>query len=244
MDAGTAEYHRNGINLGEAFSDIERGQGIALFPGFSLAFNDKVTANFGGTPFRHPVDGYEPMQSRPEALLHNADFLLQPIINLARIISMEKQREVGGNNKATNKARSPMDFPSASAIHMVVAGILIEELSRVIDNNYVIEEKVFSYVRSMCVLRSDSDRSETIYPGSPKSTLGTFLSLLWMYMDVKEMRRFVGEFVNFLSSMYRETPADLDYEKQRMVIVILTCLCNHPMSRKYLLESKFFKRNR
>lgn len=238
MDAGTIEYYRNGTALGEAFRDVERGQGIALFPAFSLAFNDSVTANFGGSPFRHPVADYEPLQSYPDNVLHNADILLQPIVNLARIISQDKQQQ-----QAVAAKRTPLDFPSASSIQMVVAGILIDELSRVIDNTYVIEEKVFNYVRSMCEIRHDSDTKEKIHPGMPKSTLGTFLTLLWMYLDVREMRRFVSEFVMFLSSKYRETPVDLVYENQRKVIVILSCICSHPMTRKYLLQSRFFKKN-
>ena len=62
MDEGKIEYYRNGVALGEAFSNIEKGPGLALFPAVSLAYNDSLTANFGGTPFRHPVKGYKPLQ--------------------------------------------------------------------------------------------------------------------------------------------------------------------------------------
>lgn len=192
MDSGTIEYHRNGKALGEAFSDIERGAGIALFPAFSLAFNDSVTANFGGSPFRHPVNGYAPLQVYPDAVLRNAELLLQHVVNLARSISMYRQ------------TRSTTHEPSAAAVHMVLAGVLFSELAKVINNNYVIEDKVFTYIRSICVLRSESDTDETIYPGSAKSTLGTFLTLLWAYMETKECRIFISKFVLFLSSMYRE----------------------------------------
>lgn len=250
MDSGTIEYHRNGKALGEAFSDIERGAGIALFPAFSLAFNDSVTANFGGSPFRHPVDGYAPLQVYPDKILRNAELLLQHVVNLARSISMYRQ------------TRSPTLQPSAAAVHMVLAGVLFSELAKVINNNYVIEDKVFTFIRSICVLRSESDTDDTIYPGSAKSTLGTFLTLSWAYMESKECRLFLSKFVLFLSSMYREvsliwglnffesnfflgfqTPADLEYEKQRMVIVILTCLCNHSTTRKFLLDARLFKKN-
>lgn len=192
MDAGTIEYHRNGKALGEAFSDIGRGAGIALFPAFSLAYNDSVTANFGGSPFRHPVDGYAPLQLYPDAVLRNAELLLQHVVNLSRSISMYRQ------------TRSPTLQPSASAVHMVLAGILFSELAKVISTNYVIEDKVFTFIRSICVLRSESDTNETIYPGSAKSTLGTFLTLCWAYMERNECRTFISKFVLFLSSMYRE----------------------------------------
>ena len=55
MDKGVIEYYRNGVSLGVALDDIARGAGISLFPAVSLAFNDSLTANFGGSPFRYPV---------------------------------------------------------------------------------------------------------------------------------------------------------------------------------------------
>lgn len=57
----------------------------------------------------------------------------------------------------------------------------------------------------VCALcRSVSDTKELVYPGSPLSTLGTFLSLLWTYLDGRDTKTFLGRFVLFLSSMYRE----------------------------------------
>lgn len=240
MDEGTIEYYRNGIGLGEAFRDIERGAGIALFPAISLAFNDSVTLNFGGSPYRHPVKGYSPLQTNPEAILKNADLLLQLVVNLARVISMAKLKK--GPPLGLMKKFTPSG-PSPAAVHMVLAGVLVGELAVIINNSYVIEDKVFTYIRSMCVLRSESDSNEVIYPGSIQSTLGTFFTLLWSYLDLSTMKLFIGKLVSFLSSMYRETSVHLEYEKQRMVIVILTCMCNHPHNRKYLLEYLFFKKS-
>lgn len=144
MDTGTIEYHRNGKALGEAFVGIERGAGYALFPGVSMAYNDSMTANFGGSPFRHPVAGFEPMQSRPNVLLQNADFLLQRTIALSQEVSMNRSKEV---------ALPPPGMPSVAAVHMVVGGVLIGHLSKLLMNTYVIEDRVFSYIKSMCVMR-------------------------------------------------------------------------------------------
>lgn len=54
MDEGRIEYYRNGVALGDAFKNIEKGPGLALYPAVSLAFNDSLTANFGSSSFRHP----------------------------------------------------------------------------------------------------------------------------------------------------------------------------------------------
>lgn len=96
---------------------------------------------------------------------------------------------------------------------------------------------------NMKYFRSEADTDTVVHPGSPKSTLGTFLTLLWTYIDQDEMNKFLRRFIMFLASVYKETPIDLEYERQRMVIVVLSCICNHQKTRKYLLEYIFFKKN-
>lgn len=141
MDKGTIEYYRNGVALGEAFSNIERGPGIALFPAASLAVNETIVANFGGSPFRHPVAGYNALQEKPVTFLAQADFLLQNLVNLSRLMSSPKT--VPQSNQLI----------SNTAIYMLIANILIEKLTPMLLNSYVMEEKLLNYVRSMCVLR-------------------------------------------------------------------------------------------
>lgn len=144
MDSGKIDYYRNGVGLGEAFSNIERGPGVALFPAVSLAVNETIIANFGGSPFRHPVAGYSPLQEKPNVFLAQADFLLQNLVNLSRLMSSAKTAQPS-NHEFTH--------PSNTAIYMVIANLLIEKLAPMLLNSYVLEEKVFSYVQSMCVLR-------------------------------------------------------------------------------------------
>ncbi|XP_055716688.1 E3 ubiquitin-protein ligase RNF123 [Phlebotomus papatasi] len=230
MDGGKIEYYRNGVSLGEAFSDIERGPGLALFPAVSLSYNDSLTANFGGSPFRHPIPGYKPLQLPPKLLLQQADYLLQYLANLSRLISRSKKPQDQEKN-------------STDSVFMVVAAILVEELAPLLTNSYVVEDKLFSYVRSMCVIRSDPSQNNVIHPGLRDSTLGTFLTLLWTYMEPDEIKGVIMKLINLIGSSYKETPIDLEYEKQRMVIVVLTCICNHPMTRKYLLLERFFEKN-
>lgn len=62
-------------------------------------------------------------------------------------------------------------------------------------------------------------------------------------MDQEDMNKFLRRFIMFLASVYKETPTDLEYERQRMVIVVLSCICNHKQTRKHLLEHIFFKKN-
>lgn len=70
-------FYRNGCYLGDAFDDIRTGPGIAYFPAISLAFSEKLVANFGATPLRHPVDGYLPLQDPPSADVAKAKLCLK-----------------------------------------------------------------------------------------------------------------------------------------------------------------------
>lgn len=237
MDRGTIEYYRNGVSLGEAFNDVERGPGVALFPAVSLAFNDSVTANFGGSPFRHPIASYKPLQQKPNIQLVHANHLMQYLVNLSRIMSQPQQQQ------QQNQSENNDNEISVQSMQMLIAAILVEKLAPLLKFSYVIEDKVFNYVRGMCVIRSDSSSNTLVHPGQPDSILGTFLSLLWTLMEAAEVKAFLVQLINFIGSCYKETPIDLEYEKQRTVIVILTCICNHPATRHFLLEHKFFDKN-
>lgn len=193
MDDGKIEYYRNGVSLGIAFDDVSSGPGIALFPAASLAFDDSLTANFGGSPFRHPVDSYHPLQMCPVVKLEKAEFLLNNLVNIARIISTNRPQ----------KLRSNKDV-SADTTYALLASLLINEIAPILGNNYVIEEKVFKHVKGMCVIRTNIDSNSIIYPGYQESTLGTFLSLFWTYLQGDLMKCFLSKFAAFLSSMYRE----------------------------------------
>ncbi len=48
-------HFRNGANLGDAFSDIKLGPGMAYFPAVSLSLGENLRANFGATPLRYPL---------------------------------------------------------------------------------------------------------------------------------------------------------------------------------------------
>ncbi|XP_053673835.1 E3 ubiquitin-protein ligase RNF123 [Anopheles nili] len=242
MDVGRIEYYRNGAPLGEAFKDIERGPGLALYPAVSLAYNDSLTANFGGSPFKHPVDRYKPLQEAPNVALYQAECLLKYLVNLSGAIS-QHARISGANQKTSSTQNASVVTPET--MYMLLASCLIERIAPLLGNSYVVEDKVFSYIRGLCVLRSNTGgkNEAPTQPGSPESTLGTFFTLLWTYLEQDEMKLFLKKLLNYLANTYKETPVDLEYEKQRKIIVILTCICNHPATRKYLLEYKFFKKN-
>lgn len=231
MDNGFIEYYRNGVALGRAFENVERGPGRALFPAVSLAFSDSLTANFGASPFRYPVNGYRPLQNPPIKMLNQTDHLLDYLVNLARLLSSKQ-------NYPTPNSSCEISIDS---FYLLVANSVIERIVPLLMNSYVVEARVIRIIRTLCVAKSTSD--SFIQPGERGSTLDAFLSLLWTHLEEAEMKVFLKRLLNYLSCTFKETPTDLEYESQRIIITVLNCLCNHEQTRKYFLEHKFFKKN-
>lgn len=231
MDNGVIDYYRNGVALGRAFENVERGPGRALFPAVSLAFNDTLVANFGASPLRYPVNGYRPFQNAPVKMLNQTDHLLEYLVNLARFFSSKQNR---------TKPSSSSEV-SLESFHLLVANSIIERIVPMLMNPYVVEAKLIRVIKNLCVSKSTSDAF--IHPGQRGSTLDAFLSLLWAHLEESEMKIFLKRLLNYLVCRFKETPTDLDYENQRVIIAMLNCLCNHEQTRKYFLEHKFFKKN-
>lgn len=141
MDGGTLQYYRNGSALGVAFSDIERGAGIALFPAVSLSFNESITANFGSAPFRYPVAGYDRLQSCPVQFLRNANSIMQFTISLAKQMAMKNGRMVSISKESS---------ASASLVHQIIAGSLVALLGKCLHISYVLEDVLYASVRKLC----------------------------------------------------------------------------------------------
>lgn len=94
------------------------------------------------------------------------------------------------------------------------------------------------------LVHSATDKDPAILPGTPESTLGALLSILWNYLENEEVKFIMRKLVNALLSSYTHTHTGLDYEKQKHAITILTCICTHTQTRKTYLEYKFFKKHR
>eukprot|EP01117_Protostelium_nocturnum_P005373 TRINITY_DN1954_c0_g1_i1.p1 TRINITY_DN1954_c0_g1~~TRINITY_DN1954_c0_g1_i1.p1 ORF type:complete len:417 (+),score=151.64 TRINITY_DN1954_c0_g1_i1:985-2235(+) len=60
VGARTAQYWRNGTDLGVAFQDVTPGRG-RIVPLIALGRRTKVQVNFGKDTFAYPVDGYNPL---------------------------------------------------------------------------------------------------------------------------------------------------------------------------------------
>uniref|UniRef100_W8AXB6 RING-type E3 ubiquitin transferase n=1 Tax=Ceratitis capitata TaxID=7213 RepID=W8AXB6_CERCA len=234
IDDEKIEYLRNGKSMGIAFTKLERGPGISFFPAVSLGYNQGLQVNFGNTPFKYPAEGFMPLQAKPIVRLQKADILLGYLVNLSNVLAH--------NPACKKKEHTDGKISTKKTVYVVFATLLIEKLTQVLFDPYVIEDKLLPHIINLCSVTNETDQ-DSILPGTPESTLGALLSILWNYLENEEVKFLMRKLMNALLSTFTHTHIGLDYEKQKRVITILTCICNHTQTRKTYLEYKFFKKH-
>ncbi|XP_024970300.1 E3 ubiquitin-protein ligase RKP isoform X3 [Cynara cardunculus var. scolymus] len=66
FESDEISYYRNGVSLGVAFNGIRKMvPGLGYYPAISLSQGERCDLNFGGRPFRYPVQGFQPIQAPP-----------------------------------------------------------------------------------------------------------------------------------------------------------------------------------
>lgn len=85
----------NGQSLGKAFEEFNE-DGLTYFPALSLSMEERVSVNFGKRPFKFPVFGAKPIQTKPiyliqyfEQLNKNINYLIdnQMYLNTKKNVS-------------------------------------------------------------------------------------------------------------------------------------------------------------
>ncbi len=66
----TAEYYRNGVSMGPAYTDVLFGPDVAYFPAASLSDTEALRFNFGAVPLKYPVAGFTPLMSETRVAAH------------------------------------------------------------------------------------------------------------------------------------------------------------------------------
>ncbi|KAM7363066.1 kip1 ubiquitination-promoting complex subunit 1 isoform 2-T2 [Cochliomyia hominivorax] len=232
VDNELIEFYRNGKSMGPAFEKLEKGPNISFFPAISLGYNQGVQANFGNAPFKYPVPGYMPLMAKPIITLEKADLLLQYLQNLAAVVAR--------HNCEMRKRPKDDKLSTKKTVYVVFCTLLIEKLTPLLFNTYVIEDKLLPLMGEMCNMKNESD---AVLPGHPESILGALLNIFWNYLEVDEMKFLLKKLANAMLSDFTHTNKGLDYEQQRHALQILICLCNHTRTRKTYLEYKFFKKH-
>nr|QVD39346.1 E3 ubuquitin-protein kinase RNF123 [Schistocerca gregaria] len=233
LDRGAVAFHRNGHTMGEAFSDVKLGPGMVYFPAVSLAFTENLVANFGSTPFRYPVEGYQPIQEVPHHDLDKANMLFKWLLQLLMVFEQSYE----------NSTRNIEDVTSNQALLMGLAGVLIDPLAPLLLSSYISEACLLPFLELLCGVPADYMQPEG-NTREKKHKFLIFMDLLWAFLEEHEIKQCLESIASCLLACYRHVSFDLDYASQKRSLVMLTHLVSHPRTRHYLLENVLFDKVR
>lgn len=93
LDHNEISFYRNGVSLGVAFHGIRKmGPGVGYYPAISLSQGERCELNFGGRPFKYPIEGYLPLQAPPPVNFF-ASQLLRCLSRLLDMHSLERAED-------------------------------------------------------------------------------------------------------------------------------------------------------
>lgn len=230
VDREIIEYYRNGRSMGIAFDKIQRKPGISFFPAVSLGYTQGIQANFGSRPFMYPLPGFQPLMARPILKLRRANLLMDYLINLAGIFS-----HYNAQASKTNQTECEMRVSTKKTVYCIFATLLIERLTNEVFDTYIIEDVLLTRIAGMTTLAAERE--------NPYSVLNGLLSLFWNFMEGDEIKFVLRKLVNALLCKFSHTVQGTDYERHRETLNVMHYICLHEQTRKYLLESKLFKKH-
>ncbi|XP_018914363.2 E3 ubiquitin-protein ligase RNF123 [Bemisia tabaci] len=230
LNIGSVNYFRNGHPLGEAFSDIQLGPGKAYFPAVSLAFAENLIVNFGATPFKYPIVGYEPMQLPPSSKIGKVDQILEWLNSL--LVYHDSLNHDGVITK--------------EAITMIFVRMIFFELAPFLQDNFIIEECILKFIKKTLSNQESQNGKKTVPDiSSPEiQRFFRFMDYVWLLMEEVDIKYLLERIISCLLSSYRHVAYLIDYPHQCEALCVLTALTMHGKTRKYLLQNIFFDKIR
>lgn len=224
MDNGTIDFYRNGRNLGRAFENITTGAGFAYFPTVSLALTENLTANFGSTPMRYPIEGYEPLQAAPKQQIAQATLLFNWFLRIIEVVNARQ------NVNDENTLRD--GNMSVQAYLMCLTRSVLKHIGPLVTVPYIAEYILVPFIQQLSESKTDPP------------LLLTCLDLFWTFLEEHEMKVCLESTVMYLLSAFRHVSLLLEYPDQCKSLHLLTKICHHSSTRQYLLQHLLFDRAR
>lgn len=238
LDNGVVEFYRNGRSLGKAFEGISTGAGFAYFPTVSLAFTENLTANFGSTPLRYPIEGFSTLQAPPTDYINDALLLFEWLRKLIRLIEIAREKE---NNETDDEKDAEKSNPlniSCDAFISCLACTVLAKLGPLLAIPYVTEAVFVPFLREI------SGAGENPAKGADSNRIRICLDLLWTFLEETEMKSCLESTVVYLLSAFRHVSLKLEYPDQCRSLILLTNLSQHAKTRQHLLQNILFDRVR
>ncbi|KAI5710851.1 hypothetical protein M8J75_011965 [Diaphorina citri] len=228
LNEGTIEFYRNGFSMGIAFEKIQTGPGMAYFPAVSLSSGESVVANFGGSPFKYPLSGYEPIQLAPLKESIKANIVLDWVRNLLTLEEMKPEFQTSSHSKVSEKA----------LLYLFVS-LLFRVLCPLLNETYVIEACLLPFLKRLIFAQDKQRKFASIKFEVPSVNL--FLDFAWMFLEVEEIAQSLDVVCQCLDSTYRRITYNVDYPHQRETLCVLHTLVKHPRTRRHLISRVFFQ---
>ncbi|XP_046387656.1 E3 ubiquitin-protein ligase RNF123-like isoform X2 [Ischnura elegans] len=251
-NCGTVEFFRNGHSMGVAFSDVPMGRGAAYFPAVSMAFSESLVANFGATPFRHPIPGFEPIQQPPRKKLAHGQVLLQWLSRLICLLpgsDGEPKRckpVISGKDSSSLKVaeKKPGNAPLLWA-----ASLVMDRLGPLLSSAFVVQAVLVPFME---------DLIGGIEEAGPCYHLSKLLDLFWTFLEEHEITPMMENVALSLLCSFRTTPSPQQakealgsspksnylnlFKDQHRSLNLLLELTRHQQTRRHLLHHVFFSR--
>lgn len=227
LDEGTIEFYRNGFSMGIAFEKIQTGPGMAYFPAISLSNGEVVVANFGGSPFKYPLPGYEPIQLPPLKDTIKANILLDWVRNLLTLQDMKPEISSNTNCKVSSKA-----------LLYLFASLLYQILCTLLNKTYVIEASLLPFIKRLIFAQDKQRKPSCLKAEYPNVNL--FLDYAWMFLENHEIGQVLNVIVESLDSTYRRITYNVDYPHQKETLCVVHALVKHTATRRFLISHVFF----
>ncbi|XP_058802185.1 E3 ubiquitin-protein ligase RNF123-like isoform X2 [Phymastichus coffea] len=217
MDEGTLCFYRNGKSLGVAFENISMGPGIVYFPTVSLAFAQNLTANFGTTPMRYPVEGFQLLQEAPVYQLQISKALFQWLEAL-----LLQYRDIDEFEKQYKEEQ----IISVRAFLACLARSIFKQIGPLIAIPFITQEIFVPFIKKLAKIDS--------------TLIYNCLDLMWTFSENHEIKSCLETTVAYMSSVFRQVSIVLEYPDQRTILELLNCLCQHTRTRQHLLQFILF----
>ena len=128
LDEGKISFYRNGESMGVAFTGIRQSscESINYYPAISLSQREKCFLNFGGRPFKYPVESFLPIQPPP----HQISSINHLLRCLSRILDLQNldQSDPVSLERLRRSKRCPLLDLLFQPISRGICKVLFEEI--------------------------------------------------------------------------------------------------------------------
>lgn len=233
-DNGTMTFYRNGKSMGEAFKNVKTGSGYAYFPAVSLSRNEHLRANFGATPLRYPIEGYEPLQAMPQEDVVKSQLLIGWLEKLTNTLIKEDKHLMDVCGIEQDVPPLPLaETRSKKSTALLLCAHIFEKLAPLLKGPYVVECCLLPLMLKFCTTTTDTC---TTNPHIVK-----LLDLMWSLMQDHEIKPCMDTLMtSMLYSFYKTSPVTSDFSSQKTYLDLTLRVLQHSQTRRYLLLNILF----